>query len=496
MAICAKTKHSMLRRCNGWDYRQPCIYQITLVLADRRSQALGRLVIPGAPAPGAGQGAPAPGTGQGASAPGTGQGAPASGTGQGAPAPGAEPAVCAVLEAAASSYIALSPAGEAVKREFWAIGEHHPEIKPLEIAIMPDHIHFIIWVTCPMAKPLGNAIGGFKAGSSKAAIGAGGLWAEGFQDTILFHEGQLEAMFNYLRDNARRLAVKRLMPDVFRVRRNLRVNLGLPPQAQDKGLPPQAQDKGLPPQAQDKGLPPQAQANREWPPQVQANREWPPQAQNRPFSAQSLHGSVPAAVAAGITGYFSAIGNHFLLESPNLLQVQCSRSYFAYRRIPKTQGRHPEHGTRGLKIAHNEKGEPIIEKATPEFEAKRDMLLAAARHGAVLISPCISDGEREIARLAFAAGLPVIALRNMGFSPLYKPGGRLFDQTADGKLLLLAPAAWPYQTEEKRMTRFDACVLNRITQLIAGDGSAEINYHGMKPNDIDRLVRDAVKGVQ
>ena len=37
----------MLRRCRGWDYRQPCIYQITLVLADRKSKALGRLVILG-----------------------------------------------------------------------------------------------------------------------------------------------------------------------------------------------------------------------------------------------------------------------------------------------------------------------------------------------------------------------------------------------------------------------------------------------------------------
>ena len=135
MAIRAEIKHSMLRRCNGWDYRQPCIYQITLVLADRKSQALGRLVMPRAAA---------------------------SGTGL---------SLDSVLEAAASSYIALSPTGEAVKREFWALGEHHPEIKPLEIAIMPDHIHFIIWVLRPMAKPLGNAIGGFKAGSSKAAIG-------------------------------------------------------------------------------------------------------------------------------------------------------------------------------------------------------------------------------------------------------------------------------------------------------------------------------------
>ena len=184
MAIRAEIKHSMLRRCNGWDYRQPCIYQITLVLADRRSQALGRLEIPEATASGTRQ--------------------------PRAAALGTELSFDSVLEAAASSYIALSPAGEAVKREFWALGEHHPEIKPLEIAIMPDHIHFIIWVLRPMAKPLGNAIGGFKAGSSKAAIGKGGLWAEGFQDTILFHEGQLEAMFNYLRDNARRLAVKRL----------------------------------------------------------------------------------------------------------------------------------------------------------------------------------------------------------------------------------------------------------------------------------------------
>ena len=426
MAMRAETKHSMLRRCKGWDYRQPCIYQITLVLVDRKSQALGRLVIPRAAALGTEQ-----------------PEATASCTGL---------SLDSVLEAAASSYIALLPTGEAVKREFWALGEHHPEIKPLEIAIMPDHIHFIIWVLRPMAKPLGNAIGGFKAGSSKAAIGKGGLWAEGFQDTILFHEGQLEAMFGYLRDNARRLAVKRLMPNLFRVRRNLGVNLGLPPQAQDKGLPPQTPN----------------------------NRELPPQAQNQPLS------SVPAAVAAGITGHFSAIGNHFLLESPSLLQVQCSRSYLAYLRVPKPGG--------GLKIARNEKGEPIIEKTTPEFEAKRDMLLAAAKHGAVLISPCISDGEREIARLAFAAGLPVIALRNMGFSPLYKPGGKLFDQTANGKLLLLAPAAWSYQTAEKRMTRFDACALNRIAQLIAGDGAAEINYHGMKPKDIDRLVREAVKG--
>jgi hypothetical protein len=363
--------------------------------------------------------------------------------------------VGSVLAAAAASYIALTHAGEAVKGEFMRIGEHHPEIRPLFIQVMPDHVHFIIHVTRPMARHLGQAIAGFKAGSSKAAIGRGALWAEGFQDTILFHEGQLDSMFNYLRDNPRRLAVKQLYPELFRVRNDL--VLTLPRQAQDRGLPPQAQDGVR---------------------QTQGGALCP----------------VLGAGAPSIKAHFSAIGNLFLLDSPNIVQVQCSRACFAYKRVPKTRnccfGQMT--GAGGRKIARDAAGAPVIEKTTPEFEEKRDELLAAAKHGAVLISPCISDGEREIARLAFAASLPVIALRNMGFSPLYKPGGKLFDKTADGKLLLLAPAAWPYSTSEKPMTRFDACALNRIAQLIAGDGAAVINYKGMQPGDIDRLVREAV----
>ena len=43
------------------------------------------------------------------------------------------------------------------------------------------------------------------------------------------------------------------------------------------------------------------------------------------------------------------------------------------------------------------------------------------------------------------------------------------------------------------MTRFDACALNRIAQLRAGDGAAAINYKGMQPKDIDRLVREALR---
>ena len=450
MAIRLETKHSMLRRCRGWDYRQPCIYQITLVLADRKSKALGRLVILGQKNLALQRQAyDRPLLAQDRAL----QALDKTVSVQDRPLGLVSVTAAAGLEAAASSYIALTPAGEAVKSEFLRIGEHHPEIKPLFIQVMPDHVHFIIHVTKPMARPLGQAIAGFKTGSSKAAIGKGGLWAEGFQDTILFHEGQLDSMFTYLRDNPRRLAVKQLFPELFRVRNDLCLTLP----RQDSG------NRELPLSAHDR----------------------PFQAPDSPLSAEDRAlCSVLGAGAPSFKAHFSAIGNLFLLDSPNIIQVQCSRAYLAYKRVPKPGG--------GRKIARDAAGVPIVEKATPEFEEKRDELLDAAKHGAVLISPCISDGEREIARLALAASLPVIALRNMGFSPLYKPGGKLFDKTANGKLLLLAPAAWPYSTSEKPMTRFDACALNRITQLIAGDGAAVINYKGMQPKDIDRLVREAV----
>lgn len=42
------------------------------------------------------------------------------------------------------------------------------------------------------------------------------------------------------------------------------------------------------------------------------------------------------------------------------------------------------------------------------------------------------------------------------------------------------------------MTRLDACTLNRIAQLIAGPGAVEIDYKGITPAHIDRLVREAL----
>lgn len=402
-----ETIHRMTRRCFGWDYRQRAIYQITLVQADRQKPLLGRVTVDDPSAP--------------------------------------PESVAARFES--------SEVGDAILAHWKRIGEFTPEIKPLYCQLMPDHLHAILEVTRPMAKPLGTAIGGFKTGCERiyrelalsaqnkelalsardkelistdrdevrGACSVPGaqapaqfrLWAPGFQDTILFRAGQLDCMFNYLRDNPRRLAIKRLYPDLFRVVTDCRLKLG--------------------------------------------------------------EGS----------GRFFLRGNRFLLNRP-LLQVQVSRADFVYRREPIRGG--------GRRIVRDAAGVPQIESCSAAFEEKCGRLLEEAKYGAVLLSPCVSDGEREVARLAFERKLPLVVMRNKGFAPLEKPIGRSFDACADGRLLQLAPACWPFVPGEKPMTRRDALVMNRLSQWLAGAGAAEINYHGITFAEVDRLASDAVDG--
>ena len=365
--------HRMGRRCRNWDYRGKGVYQITITLDDRRSQALGRLGH----------------------------------------------------EEKRGAFVELSELGRLVGGVLSELPNQWLGVEVLGVQIMPDHLHVVLAVRGRQRKPLGAIVGSFKSkatsrwldllgrtrpsaiGESCASARVPKLWAEGYVDTILFDESAVANALAYLADNPRRLWEKRAHPELFTVLRDLSVDLG-----------------------------------------------------------------------QGRIGHFAAIGNHYLLKAHSILQVQCSRRFFAYARDAKG----------------------VIQKGLPpriesdEFRAAAEALLEEAAHGAVLISPCVSEGEREIARQAFVAGHKVITRANKGFSPLYKPGGRLFDHCAAGNLLMLAPVGWPYLPGEKKMTRLDACVLNRLAQLVSGPGAVDVVYKGIAPEHVDDLARRAVAG--
>ncbi len=126
---------------------------------------------------------------------------------------------------------------------------------------------------------------------------------------------------------------------------------------------------------------------------------------------------------------YAAIGNRFLLDRPVKMQVQCSRSL------------------------------------TPDqIQAAIQHYLAAARQGAVLVSPAISEGEKAVMRAALDVHLPLIFLSANSFTPFTKPGGSFTEACSRGDLLIMSP--WSDRTTTQPLTRAECLALNAMTERI------------------------------
>ena len=181
----APTKHNRLQRKEGYDYSRPGVYLITVTTIDRQ-RLLGTLIGDNLDE------------------------------------------VC----------VEASPLGEAVVRAFREMAarvtrESGSRVQVLQYQIMPDHFHGILFIrdTLPSEWILGRMIAGWKGEcsrlywrtsscSSDVSSRPSPLFSPGFNDRILFHDGQLKAWIEYLRDNPRRLWLKLHYPDRLRKERD------------------------------------------------------------------------------------------------------------------------------------------------------------------------------------------------------------------------------------------------------------------------------------
>ena len=124
------------------------------------------------------------------------------------------------------------------------------------------------------------------------------------------------------------------------------------------------------------------------------------------------------------------MGNRLLLDYPEKVAVRCSR------RLSET-----------------------------EIDHECQRYLSMARDGAVLVSPCISPGEKEVMGTAFEAGYPLIVLIENGFSPYQKPSGRQFDACSQGRLLIVSP--WPHHDDYRKITKKQCEDLNALARHIS-----------------------------
>ena len=90
----------------------------------------------------------------------------------------------------------------------------------------------------------------------------------------------------------------------------------------------------------------------------------------------------------------------------------------------------------------------------------------AARQGAVMVSPFISDKEKEVMVVLLAEEHPIIILADNGFRDYYKPSDGLFDAVASGQVLILSP--WVYDADKRHISRADCVALNGMAEEIVG----------------------------
>ena len=138
--------------------------------------------------------------------------------------------------------ISLTPLGDKVAKEIQLIPTYH-DASAIEIrnyVVMPDHVHILLQIHERLPKHIGKYIAWFKLQcddryqelqrvttdrlvlADDPASKNTPLFAPAYHDRILTHAGQLEHMAAYIKDNPRRLALKRANPELFRIRQEQR----------------------------------------------------------------------------------------------------------------------------------------------------------------------------------------------------------------------------------------------------------------------------------
>lgn len=120
------------------------------------------------------------------------------------------------------SELKMTSVGREVQKLIIHFNEVEPLIKILQYVVMPDHVHILLFVTGDVPEKLGYYIARWKIKVNKAC-GLESVFETGFNDQILHQNRSLKVIINYIRENPKRLIVRKLYPQYFRRVNELRI---------------------------------------------------------------------------------------------------------------------------------------------------------------------------------------------------------------------------------------------------------------------------------
>ena len=292
-------------------------------------------------------------------------------------------------------HIMLSDLGQRViEDEVPKINRIYPEVEVWRVAIMPDHIHLLLWVsqTLPKGKHLGMVIRGFKTGCSRA------WWQLQDEATLSGKAPSTTAAVPLVPSIP---AAVPNAPSIATAVPNAPSIAAAVPKASPLGNRPVLYESGYHDRIINKpGMLENIKRYMEENPLRACIRRECPRLMER-----QLHLWIGGRE-------YAAFGNLFFLKYPIKEQV------FFHRKDPKT-------------------GLPT--EQTNDYKKAHDRLLRIAEEGTVLVTPGISKGEAIVVDDALEAHLPLILLQKEPIGEYWKPAKSRFYACAAGHLLILAP---------------------------------------------------------
>ena len=336
-----------------------------------------------------------------------------------------------------TAHIELTPLGEDVRHELYALCDRYPQLRLLQYQVMPDHVHVILQATTRLPKPLGSLFSSWKiacgraygrlTAATAATTGASALArdkAAGPLPIAGMPKGEAGTPSCASAEERDKAAGTTAGAGPLAGALSGAAALAPPKKSQETQPQPTPFRRLFAEGYNDRILQGKGQLQR----MIDSIRDNPRRLllrhANSPYF--TLHRNL---TVAGRT--FDAIGNLALLQAP-LMAVHCRRHW-----------------------------SPV------ELNAYATRCSEASQKGTVLIGAFISEAEKAIALKASENHRPLIHLMENGFPDLYKPVGQAFYACAEGRLLQLAP--WKHHTTHTIVSREQCNALNTMAETIASN---------------------------
>lgn len=337
----------------------------------------------------------------------------------------------AARDSADFPHLVQSPLGRAIiAEELPKIHRYYPQIKVWKAALMPDHLHLLLYVSAPLpdGKKLGDILRRFKGGCSRA------WWAQ--LDAAKAAQGTRAAQTALTAPN------------------------GAGTTAQGTTAPPPSSSPSSSPQG--------TTAQGQTPPSSSQGQTPPPSSSLPPSSSPPSSGLQAVVPVLSSTvkrpslfepGYHDRIIKRpgmldtikrYMADNPLRALMRRQLPHLLERRLHLRVGTHDYAAFGALFLLKRAEKEQVFyhrkDKKTgintellDSYKQSRARQLAEAREGVVLVSPAISTPERLVIDAAIDEGLPVINLQKEPITRYWKPERRRFEACARGALLILAP---------------------------------------------------------